>query len=146
MKKILGLTILVVLALSLAACSGGDSSSGSGLTGIAWQWTAMQETVPASQSVVPNPENYTITFNDDGTLALKADCNTGSGTYEVNGDSMKITLGALTRAYCGDASLDVIFLASLDRVDSYAIESGELQLQFTEDGGKMDFSNGGAAQ
>ena len=39
-----------------------------GLTGKTWQWTASTTKVPASQSVVPDPENYTIEFKSDGTL------------------------------------------------------------------------------
>ena len=31
--------------------------------------------------IVPNPEDYTIVFNADGTLAGKADCNIFGGTY-----------------------------------------------------------------
>jgi heat shock protein HslJ len=143
MKKLLGLVLLALLALALSACASGGSSDD--LTGIVWEWTAMQETVPASQSVVPDPENYTITFNADDTLAIKADCNQVTGSYTMSGSDMTITLGASTLAFCGEDSQDAIYLASLDRVSSYAIESGELQLSFAEDAGKMDFQNGGAA-
>jgi heat shock protein HslJ len=127
--------------LFLAAC--GTGSSTPTLTGTVWQWTAMQETVPASQSVVPDPQNYTITFNTDGTAAIKADCNNVTATYTTSGSSLSITLGASTLMYCGDASQDTIYLASLAKVSSYAIENGQLQLIFPNDGGKMDFKNGG---
>lgn len=145
MKKTLIFTLICVGLLVLAAC-GTTSSSGSDITGIVWQWAAMQETVPASQSVVPDPENYTITFNDDGTYAIQADCNQGSGNYTLDGSDLTIEPGALTLAFCGEDSLDVIYLSSLEKVSSYAIENGELQLIFPDDGGKMDFNNGGVAQ
>ena len=64
----------VAIGLMVLACSSGSSS---GLTGKVWQWSAMTEKVPASQSVVPDPQNYTIEFKGDGTYALKADCNAG---------------------------------------------------------------------
>lgn len=151
MKKLLGLTMLAALALALAACGAQGTptpAAGGGLTGINWQWTAMQETVPASLSAVPPADigKYTIAFNDDGTVNIKADCNNGSGTYTVSGSDLDITLGAMTRAFCGDASQDTIYLASLDKVSSYAVVDGALQLSFPNDGGKMDFSNGGATQ
>jgi heat shock protein HslJ len=145
MKKQITLVLFVTLALALAACGGGSSSSGSDITGIVWQWSAMQETVPASQSVVPDPENYTITFNDDDTVAIKADCNNVGGNYKLDGSNLTITLGASTLMACGDASQDTIYLASLSKVNSYAVENGQLQLKFPDDGGKMDFTNGGAA-
>jgi heat shock protein HslJ len=141
MKKLFSLTLFVVLALALAAC--GTASSTPSLTGTVWQWTAMQETAPAHQSVVPDPQNYTITFNADGTAAIKADCNNVTATYITSGSSLTLTLGASTLMYCGDASQDTLYLASLGKVSSYAIENGQLQLIFPNDGGKMDFKSGG---
>jgi heat shock protein HslJ len=141
MKKLFSLTLFVVLAIALAACGAGSSTSS--LTGTTWQWTAMQETAPAHQSVVPDPQNYTITFNTDGTAAIKADCNNVTATYITSGSSLTLTLGASTLMYCGDASQDTLYLASLGKVSSYAIENGQLQLIFPNDGGKMDFKSGG---
>jgi heat shock protein HslJ len=106
----------------------------------------MQEMAPASQSVVPDPQNYTITFNTDGSVAIKADCNSVTGNYKIDGSKITITLGASTLMACGDASQDTIYLASLSKVNSYAVENGQLQLMFPDNGGKMDFNNGGAAQ
>jgi heat shock protein HslJ len=144
MKKLFVLTLFVVFVLSLVAC--GTGSSTPSLTGTVWQWTAMQETVPASQSVVPDPQNYTITFNMDGTAAIKADCNNVTAKYTTSGSNLTLTLGASTLMYCGDASQDTIYLASLAKVNSYAIENSQLQLKFANDGGKMDFKNGGKAK
>lgn len=141
-KKVILLVCIGLLILS----SCGKSSTTDSLLGIVWQWTAMQETVPASQSVVPDPQNYTITFNKDDTVAIKADCNNVVGTYKLDGLNLTITPEASTMMYCGDASQDQIFLASLSKVSSFAIVNGELQLKFANDAGKMDFSNGGAAK
>jgi heat shock protein HslJ len=63
----------------------------------------------------------------------------------MSGSSLTITLGASTLMACGEASQDTIYLASLSKVSSYAIENGVLQLKFPDDGGKMDFKNGGSA-
>ena len=147
MRKLFGLTLLVALALALSACGAGSSSSDT-ITGIVWQWAAMQETAPANLSAVPPADigKYTITFNTDGSLAIAADCNQVGGTYTTSGSDMKITLGASTLMACGDASMDSIYLASLDKVSSYAVENGQLQLKFANDGGKMDFQNGGASK
>ena len=146
MKKLLALSLFVVVALALAACGSSGGSASPTITGTVWQWTAMQETVPASQSVVPDPQNYTITFNTDGTAAIKADCNNVTATYKMSGTSLDITLGASTLMACGDTSQDTIYLASLDKVSGYAVVDGQLQLSFPDNGGKMDFSNGGAAK
>jgi heat shock protein HslJ len=135
-KKQITLVLFINLALALAACGGKSASAGSDTTGTVWQWAAMQETVPASQSIVPDPQNYTI--------AIKADCNQVTGNYKIDGSQITIKLGASTLMACGDASQDTIYLASLSKVNSYAMENGQLQLMFPEIGGKMDFNNGAA--
>jgi heat shock protein HslJ len=139
-NKFVTMCVMLAVMLMVAACRRGNS-----IEGIVWQWTAMQETVPASQSIVPNPENYTITFNADGSVNIKADCNQVSGTYTMNGSDLAITLGSSTRAFCGEDSQDQIYLTSLGKVSSYAVEADGLQLKFADDAGKMDFANGGEA-
>src|SRR6188474_2823047 len=112
MRLFIGILTLAVGGLLLAACS---SSSGSPLTGKTWQWTASTTTVPASQSVVPDPENYTITFNEDGTWSGKADCNQVSGGYSTTGSNLTMTLGPTTLMACPEGSLDGLFLEGLGK-------------------------------
>lgn len=119
MKKDVVFILLCAALLISSAC--GTASPSESLAGIVWQWTAMQEIVPASQSVVPDPQNYNITFNADGTAEIKADCNAVGATYTTSGSSLTITRSASTLMYCGDASQHTIFLASLARVSSDAI-------------------------
>jgi heat shock protein HslJ len=88
--------------------------------GANWRWVG---TSGSSTVTVPNPNQYTIAFNATGTYALKADCNVGSGNYTLNGTRLRINQGALTKAYCGDNSLDRTYLASLNRVTSYIMDS-----------------------
>lgn len=139
MKKLISLTLFVVIALVLTACD--TSTATPTLTETTWQWTAMQETVPASQSMVPPSDvgKYTIKFSTDGTAEIKADCNGVGATYTTSDSNLTITLGAGTLMYCGDTSLDQIYLTSLAKVNSYTIDSGGLHLNFANDGGKMDF-------
>jgi len=85
MRLFIGILALVVSAMLAGAC---QSSGGSGLTGKTWQWTGSTTKVPASQSVVPDPENYTITFNTDGTFQAKVDCNQAAGDYTTVSSSM----------------------------------------------------------
>jgi hypothetical protein len=54
---------------------------------------------------VPNPENYTIIFNADGTPNGKADCNSFTGTSSQQ-NRFTIKLGAGTMAFCDDVSID----------------------------------------
>jgi heat shock protein HslJ len=100
-----------------------------------------KETTP-----VPNPENNTITFNEDGTLEGKADCNTFSGTYsQENGFS--ITLGATSMMYCGDASLDQQYLQLLGSLAAGGPDGqGNLALETAGGEQRMLFKNSGTAE
>ncbi len=110
-----------------------------------WQWTSLTNQTTGETTTVTNPENYTITFNSDGTLNGKADCNTFNGTYtQENGFS--ITLGATTMAYCGDASLDQQYLGLLGSVAAGGPDgAGNLALENAGGEQRMLFKNGGEA-
>lgn len=115
-----------------------------GMIGIIWQWTEIHE--PDGQSAVAHPEKYTLVFHPDGTFTLKADCNSGSGTYTVEGDRLTLELQALTEAYCGPESLHDVYLAMLDAVNRLSIENGRLILTLKDGAGKMVFDNCGIAK
>ena len=98
-------------------------------TGNAWEWTASTTTTPASQSVVPNPQNYTIEFKSNQTFDGKADCNQISGTWaSTSGDGLTITLGPSTAAACGPGSLDSPYVEGLGKTSMYVLEEDRLIL------------------
>jgi len=116
------------------------------ITGIQWQWAQMTETEPASQSVVPDPENYVLILNADGSVNLKADCNQVQWTYTLEDSSITFdTVGPSTLAFCGDDSLDQMFLSKLGMGGTLSIEDGRLVLELNENAGSMVFDNGGPA-
>jgi heat shock protein HslJ len=116
------------------------------IVNIAWQWSDLVETMPASQSVVPDPQDYTITFLEDGTIAIQADCNAVGGHYSLDGALLNIQLGPSTMAFCGEQSLDQQYLGLLGQVDSAEMADGRLFLQLAADAGRMGFNNGGAPE
>jgi heat shock protein HslJ len=109
---------------------------------IEWQWSGLIETLPASQSVVPDPENYTLTLNSDGTYSIKADCNIGSGGYTLEGDELTLASGPITLAYCGPDSLDSQYLSLLSNVTTFSMENDQLVLGIGEKGDRMLFVEG----
>jgi heat shock protein HslJ len=135
MKRIFLLSSLLLVALFLAACGGGSNE----LINTTWQWTSMTESMPASQSVVPNPENYTIEFKRYGTFNAKVDCNQVSGSYELDGDRLTLRLGPSTMAECGPDSLYNLYLSNLAVVDGYEIDNNVLILKFGAGLGEMHF-------
>ncbi len=147
MNRILLTIGLCVGLIFLAACtSSAKSTQTASITGILWQWTSVTNQTTKETTTVPSPENYTITFNDDGTLDGKADCNTFTGKYsQENGFS--ITLGATTMMYCGDASLDQQYLQLLGSVAAGGPDgAGNLALETAGGEQRMLFKNGGTSK
>jgi heat shock protein HslJ len=82
------------------------------LVGTMWWWQSFT-TSEGETAAVPNPENYAITFNADGTVNLTADCNSGTATYTLDGSEISIQPGAMTLVACAPESLSDTFLAGL---------------------------------
>lgn len=117
------------------------AQAGTSLTNVLWGWAELTETQPASQSIIPDPENYTLVFQPDNGLQILADCNSGFGTYSLDGDQMSIEIGVLTTAICGPDSLSSLFLDMLERVGSYELSQDELVLNMADVAGTMRFTN-----
>jgi heat shock protein HslJ len=115
------------------------------ITNIVWQWTSVT-VKPANQTTkVPDPQNYTITFRDDGTLSGKADCNSFTGTYSQQ-SGFSITISTSTMAACGEGSLDQQYLQLLKEVVAGGPDGqGNLALENAGGEKRMLFVNGGAA-
>jgi heat shock protein HslJ len=131
------MTRLLVAALTLGALLGGCAASpGTSLTNYAWQWTGSTTVSPASQSVVPDPQNYTIEFKPNQTFNAKADCNQVSGTWtSTEGNGIDITVGPSTMAACGPDSLSDLFVADLGKASAYVLsENRTLTLTLSQEG------------
>ena len=108
------------------------------LTANTWMW--VEFTDPMQQFSVENPQNYTLTFQDDGTLNIKADCNNAMGSYTVDGQSITIEVGPMTMAMCPPESRSDDFVKYLGFAAIYFFEDGDLFIDLMADGGTMQFS------
>ncbi len=102
-----------------------------------WHWQSWQESEAASLSLVAQPENYTLTFHNDGTVAIQADCNRAAGSYTLEGGVLRISLGPATLAYCGDESLDQTFLQLLSQVEDFEMQDEHLLLHLAGSAGVL---------
>jgi heat shock protein HslJ len=130
----LGVVALTILAAAtmLAACN----VTGSGLVGSTWRVTAVTTIVPAWQGVVPEAEQdrYTISFANDGTAAIKADCNQVTATYTTSpGGSIAIVPGASTLAMCLEDSMGAQFVEALSIVSEFSVDGNRLTLYQPDD-------------
>lgn len=139
-----GAAILAIAALVAGCSSGGSATSapsaagatGGDITGT-WQLVAITTKRPDSQGVVPqaDQDRYVITFADDGTAEIQADCNRIRGQYETTtGGGLTITLGPSTLVACPEGSLGSDFADSLAKAATYGVDGDTLVITDSEDG------------
>ncbi|MGD8804742.1 MAG: META domain-containing protein [Chloroflexota bacterium] len=132
------------LVLNLMADAGNMVFAAPSLTGAIWQWENFVTPVGIIEDVAPG--QYTLRFNDDGTVNIKADCNQAGGTFTNDETGFAIDLGPTTLAECGPDSLSDDFLSALRAAAVPFFLDGKLYIDLFADGGTMRFgAPGGAA-
>ena len=132
--------ILVIAGLLIASVSGlvaCASESGGDITGPTWHLISLTTNTPQRAAPVPEEarENYTITFNDDGTFNAKADCNQVGGTYTITGNAqIAIPSGPSTLPACPEGSLSDAYVAALGQAATFTTTSDQLTLTLVDDG------------
>jgi putative lipoprotein len=137
--RIAGCFILFALLIGAGAVAAQDSESPS-LTGVAWQWETF---IDVYQSTDVLMSNYTVTFNEDGTFHVRADCRDVLGSYTANPDdsTISILLGPSTMIMCPPGSLSDAFTFLLSQVAIYSFtDSGELVLDLPYSSGTLTLS------
>lgn len=129
--------ILAFLTCIAAGCETVDLRGTLGNT--SWQLVQFE----GGDGTVLTPDDgtkYTLTFNADGSLSARIDCNRGSGSWKSAAPS-QLELGpmALTRAMCPPQSLHDRIVKHLPFVRSYVIKDGHLFLSLMADGGIYEF-------
>jgi heat shock protein HslJ len=66
-------------------------------------------------------------------------------TYTTDGSSLQLVPGPSTLAFCGEDSLDTVFVQRLTEVVTYVMADGKLVMNLMADAGNMVFINGGIA-
>jgi heat shock protein HslJ len=109
------------------------------LTGVVWQWERFLG--GRNTGAVPaEPSAYTLEFREDGSVAVQADCNSGSGRFESQPPQLLITDLAMTELACPPGSQSDAFVRNLRDVRSFVFRGGQLYLSLMADAGIMIFS------
>lgn len=107
------------------------------LAGTSWQWTYFRD-MKQDFNVTGT---YTLAFAGDGSVSVTADCNSGSGTYAVDGEAgLSISIRAVTAAACAQGSLGDTFIENLNFAGLFSIDNGTLAIELMADGGTMTFT------
>ena len=118
-----------------------ESQLPAGLTGATWEWVSVID--PMGQTAAADPTRYTITFNEDATANIIADCNSVMANYVTDGSNLTIMPGATTLMACEPGSQDQLFLSSLSSATAYTVEDGELFIALDADAGTVIFRAAG---
>ena len=109
------------------------------LDGVVWEWQGIQagngdETVPLDSAV------YTVAFLDDGRFVVRADCNGGDGSVDIDGSAVDLRLAVITEAVCDDRATDRAFLDLIENASSFVVRDGGLYLSLPADAGTGRFT------
>jgi heat shock protein HslJ len=137
--------LAAVAALALAACSSGASPSAEpstepGMDAVPFEGTTWQLVEYASEggAALPVPEAVaaTATFAD-GVVSGNGGCNSFTGPYTLDGDTLAIGDLASTMMACEGprGAVETAFLAIFPKVTTVAVDGETLEL--TGDGGKL---------
>lgn len=105
------------------------------LTSKTWRWI-LAFSPSGEQTTIENPDNYTLTFAEDGSVAIQADCNRANGSYTLTEDnSLTIALGPTTLAACPEGSRGEALLNYLGAATSFSYEGSNLSVVLNPDSG-----------
>ena len=104
-------------------------------------WTWVETEMNSEEGINPQPESddFTLTFNSDGSVYGTTDCNNISAEYEASDTSLSLGPIIATRMYC-ENSQENDFNALLSDVDGYMLaDDGKLLLALPYDSGNLIF-------
>jgi heat shock protein HslJ len=130
-------TAAVLAALSFAGCD--DATEPTDIVGGTWRLERIRPTGNAEVVSVSDPSRFTIEFETDGQVSVRADCNSCGGRYTIADDeTLTVTDLTCTLIACPGAPLDTQFVGILQGARSIEIEDDRLEIR-SADGGELFF-------
>ena len=117
---------LVLLILTVGAVGCDESPTGpTELVDITWKLETVAH-VGSALVTVPNPDQYTVRFETNGTLSVRADCNTCTGRYVLDGSTVSIGNLACTLIACPTPGVDTLFTSGLQNAKTVTVSNNNL--------------------
>jgi len=116
-----------------------NQSSGNAptLNNTVWRWQSSESAT--GKITVDKPENYQLEFMANGKIGVKADCNTGGGSYTTEDNNISFVRIFTTKMFCGEKSLDSRFMQGLESARSFRVEGNNLLIGGEGENGTMKF-------
>jgi heat shock protein HslJ len=108
------------------------------IIGPVWQWVTTRYNNDAVLTRPAGAAGYTLQMKQDGTIAMRGDCNRGGGSFTVHGRKLTIAITHTTRAACPEGSQEDLFIRDLNRTSGYSVKNGTLYLDLQNDTGSME--------
>jgi len=139
-NQISSLFVAILLAcVSSVQAQAPSQEAAADLSGPTWQLVKFQSS--DDTTLTPDDKSkYIITFERDGRVSVRLDCNRGHGAWKSSGPN-QLEFGplALTRAMCAPGSLHDQIAKQWQFVRSYTMKDGYLFLALMADGGIYEF-------
>jgi heat shock protein HslJ len=116
--------LVLTLGLSAVACDENPVAP-TPIRNVTWKLETVERTGNATVTV-PNPDQFTVRFETNSNLSVRADCNMCSGRYDLDGSSISIGNLACTLIACPTPGLDQLFTAGLQNVHTATASGNEL--------------------
>jgi heat shock protein HslJ len=117
------LFILVIGAFVLSSC--GPTDLVSQLEGKEWNVTSiLGKTIDANKSMKGMPS---VNFSENGNLFGSTGCNNYNGSFKLDGTSLTLDPGAVTKMFCPE-SYEQDFLSAVKQVTNFKMDGSTLNL------------------
>ena len=121
------IAVTIVAIASAASMLTFAQKSGSPLSGTSWQLVKFQ--APDESTYSPDDKSkYTITFNSNGRVVARVDCNRASSTWRTSGNELNFGSWSRTSANCGPKSLHDKIVMEGGNVRKFELKDGRLYL------------------
>lgn len=106
-----------------------SGKKGVSVRGTNWVWQSIQS--GDIKTEVKNPSVFILTLDAEGRFTSTTDCNSVTGSYVLEGESLTFKDMASTLMYC-DGSQENIYTQGLGKVSMYRVEGNTLILSLTD--------------
>ena len=127
-RPLLAVVGVVITITSLTSTLTFAQKSGNPLSGTSWQLVKFQ--APDESTYTPDDKSkYTITFNSNGRVVARVDCNRASSTWKASANG-ELNFGSWSRtsANCGPKSLHDKIVMEGGNVRKFELKDGRLYL------------------
>jgi heat shock protein HslJ len=122
------MTRILLLVLMLACCAVACDEDPVGPTpirNVTWKLESVTRAGSAMLSI-PNPDSFTVRFENNSTVAVRADCNSCTGRYTLDGSSVSIGSLACTLVACPTPGVDQLFTAGLENARTATVTGNQM--------------------